>query len=430
MHHIYEVERLRAAYFACKREAAAGVDGQTWHGYGEDLEGNLLELSDRLGRGGYQPHPVKRAYITKTDGDKRPLGVPALEDKIVQRATVEVLNAIYERDFIGFSYGFRPGRGAHNALDAVAVGVQARRVNWILDADIAKFFDTIEHDWLIEFIEHRVGDERVVRLIKKWLHAGVLEEGRVWRSEVGTVQGGSISPLLANIYLHYVLDLWAKRWRRREAKGEMIIVRYADDWVAGFERRGDAERFQREVAQRLADFGLKLHEKKTRLIEFGRFARANRSRRGEGEPPTFDFLGFTHCCGQSRQGRFVVLRLSSAKKLRAKLRVVTDELWRRITRPIEEQGQYLRAVVGGHMRYYGVPRNAARLKTFRYRIIQLWHRTLCRRSQVRAIRWSRLSKLAAHWLPHVRIYHPYPDQRLIVTPEARAVCGSSARTDL
>ena len=430
MHHIYQVERLEAAYMACKRDAAAGVDGQTWLSYGQDLRARLEELSDRLARGGYDPQPVKRAYIDKADGSKRPLGVPALEDKIVQRATVEVLNAIYERDFLGFSYGFRPAKSAHHALDAVVMGVEVRRVNWILDADIAKFFDTIEHDWVMKFVEHRVADARVLRLIKSWLQAGVLEDGRVRRSEVGTVQGGSISPLLANIYLHYVLDLWVQRWRKWQARGDMIIVRYADDWVAGFERRSDAERFWREVRQRLQDFGLKLHEDKTRLIEFGRFARAERSRRGQGKPETFDFLGFTHCCDQTRQGRFIVLRLSSRKKVHAKLLAVQEELRRRMHRPIEEQGQYLRAVVGGHMRYYGVPRNAARLKLFRWRITQLWHRTLCRRTQVRPIRWARVAKIAEHWLPPARIYHPYPNQRLIVGPEARAVCGSSARTDL
>jgi RNA-directed DNA polymerase len=430
MHHIYQVERLEAAYMACKRDAAAGVDGQTWLSYGQDLRARLEELSDRLARGGYDPQPVKRAYIDKADGSKRPLGVPALEDKIVQRATVEVLNAIYERDFLGFSYGFRPAKSAHHALDAVVMGVEVRRVNWILDADIAKFFDTIEHDWVMKFVEHRVADARVLRLIKSWLQAGVLEDGRVRRSEVGTVQGGSISPLLANIYLHYVLDLWVQRWRKWQARGDMIIVRYADDWVAGFERRSDAERFWREVRQRLQDFGLKLHEDKTRLIEFGRFARAERSRRGQGKPETFDFLGFTHCCDQTRQGRFIVLRLSSRKKVHAKLLAVQEELRRRMHRPIEEQGQYLRAVVGGHMRYYGVPRNAARLKLFRWRITQLWHRTLCRRTQVRPIRWARVAKIAEHWLPPARICHPYPNQRLIVGPEARAVCGSSARTDL
>lgn len=430
MHHIYQVERLEAAYMACKRDAAAGVDGQTWASYGQGLQGKLEDLSDRLARGGYRPQPVKRAYIDKTDGSKRPLGVPALEDKIVQRATVEVLSAIYERDFLECSYGFRPGKGAHDALDAVVMGVEVNKVDWILDADIAKFFDTIEHDWLIKFVEHRVADARVVRLIKKWLHAGVLEDGQVLRSEMGTVQGGSISPLLANIYLHYVLDLWARRWKRRQARGDMVIVRYADDWVAGFQRRSDAQRFWREVRERLKSFGLTLHENKTRLIEFGRFARRDRSRRGQGRPETFDFLGFTHCCDETRQGRFVVLRLTSGKRMRAKLQAVREELRRRMHRPIEEQGKYLRAVVGGHMRYYGVPRNAARLKVFRYRITQIWHRTLCRRTQVRPIRWTRVAKLAEHWLPPAHIYHPYPNQRSIVTPEAGAVCGSSARTDL
>lgn len=281
MQHIYAVERLRGAYFALERKAAAGVDGQTWQSYGEDLEARLLDLSARLARGAYRPQPVRRVYIDKADGSKRPLGVPALEDKLVQLATVEVLNAIYEQDFVGFSYGFRPGKSAHNALDAVSVGVERRRVNWILDADISKFYDTIDHDWLIRFIEHRVADTRVVRLIKKWLHAGVLEEGRLTRSEVGTVQGGSISPLLSNIYLHYAFDLWVKQWRARHAEGEVIVVRYADDWVAGFQHLRDAERFQREVTERLAHFGLKLHESKTRLIEFGRFARKNSSRRGQ-----------------------------------------------------------------------------------------------------------------------------------------------------
>jgi RNA-directed DNA polymerase len=420
MHHIYQVERLRVAYMACKRDAAAGVDGQTWASYGQTLEANLLELSDRLGRGGYRPQPVKRAYIDKADGSKRPLGVPALEDKIVQRASVEVLNAIYEADFKGFSYGFRPGKSAHNALDAVAVGVTVRRVNWILDADIAKFFDTIEHDWLVKFIEHRVADSRVVRLIKKWLHAGVLEDGQITRSELGTVQGGSISPLLANIYLHYAFDLWVEQWRGRHATSDVIIVRYADDWVAGFGKRWDAERFRRDVTHRLKSFGLTLHEKKTRLIEFGRFAQGDRRRRGQGKPETFDFLGFTHCCGKTKRGKFAVLRLTSTKKMRAKLLAVHEELRRRMTRPIEEQGQYLRSVVQGHMRYYGVPRNGTRLKAFRYRIAKLWHRTLCRRSQVRPMKWRRMTKLTTYWLPHIQICHPYPSQRLIVTTQGKS----------
>lgn len=418
--HIYAVERLRAAYFAVKRDAAAGVDGQTWHGYGEALEANLLNLSDRLARGGYRPQPVKRAYIDKADGSKRPLGVPALEDKIVQRASVEVLNAIYEQDFLGFSYGFRPGKSAHNALDAVAVGVSARKVNFVLDADISKFFDTIEHDKLIMFIEHRVADARVVRLIKKWLHAGVLEDGRLTHSELGTVQGGSISPLLANIYLHYAFDLWVKQWRGRHARGDMIVVRYADDWVAGFQYREDAERFQRAADERLGRFGLKLHPDKTRLIEFGRFARDNRSRKAQGKPDTFDFLGFTHCCGKTRKGKFMVLRLTSGKRLRAKLLAVKTELRKRMHQPIAEQGRYLRAVVAGHGRYFAVPCNGARVQAFRFQVGRLWHRTLCRRSQAKHMSWKRMHKIVAHWLPTPRICHPYPNQRLIVTTQGRS----------
>jgi group II intron reverse transcriptase/maturase len=420
LHHIYAVERLRAAYLALKRDAAAGVDAQTWQSYGQDLEGNLLELSERLARGGYRPQPVKRVYIDKADGSKRPLGVPALEDKLVQRATVEVLNAIYEQDFLGFSYGFRPGKSAHNALDAVAVGVSVRKVSWILDADIAKFFDTIEHDWLVKFIEHRVADARVVRLIKKWLHAGVLEDGRLTQSEVGTVQGGSISPLLANIYLHYAFDLWVKQWRGRYARGDVIVVRYADDWVAGFQFRDDAERFQRAVAERLGQFGLKLHPEKTRLIEFGRFAHENRRRRGQSKPQTFDFLGFTHCCGKTRTGKFMVLRLTSAKRLRVKLQAVKIELRRRMHRPIQEQGEFLRAVVAGHGRYFGVPDNGARLSVFRFQVARLWHRTLCRRSQTHHLPWRRMHRVIAHWLPVPHICHPYPNQRLIVTTQGRS----------
>jgi RNA-directed DNA polymerase len=420
LHHIYVPERLRAAYHALKRDAAAGVDGQTWQSYGQALEANLLALSDRLARGGYRPQPVRRVYIDKAHGSKRPLGVPALEDKIVQRATVEVLNTVYEQDFVGFSYGFRPRRSAHQALDAVTVGVSTKKVNWILDADISKFFDTIEHDWLIKFIEHRVADARVVRLIKKWLHAGVLEDGRIERNELGTVQGGSISPLLANIYLHYAFDLWVKQWRGRQARGEVIVVRYADDWVAGFQYRDDAERFQRAVAERLEQFGLKLHPEKTRLIEFGRFARDDRRRKGQGKPQTFDFLGFTHCCGKTRQGKFMVLRLTSAKRLRAKLQAVKQELRRRMHRPVAAQGHYLRAVVTGHGRYFGVPCNGARLSAFRLQVARLWHRLLCRRSQRHHLPWRRMTGLITRWLPYLHICHPYPRQRLIVTTQGRS----------
>lgn len=420
LHHIYAVERLERAYFAVKRDAAAGVDGQTWESYGQDLGGNLRDLSDRLARGGYRPQPVKRVYIDKADGSKRPLGVPALEDKIVQRASVEVLNAIYEQDFLGFSYGFRPGRGAHNALDAVAVGVERRTVKWILDADISKFFDTIEHGWLVKFIEHRVADARVVRLVKKWLHAGVLEDGRVTQRELGTVQGGSISPLLANIYLHYAFDLWVNQWRGRHARGDVIVVRYADDWVAGFQFCDDAERFRRAVQERLGQFGLKLHPDKTRLIEFGRFARDNRSRRGWGKPDTFDFLGFTHCCGRTRKGKFMVLRLTSGKRMRAKLLAVKTELRRRMHQPIAEQGRYLRAVVAGHARYFAVPCNGVRVQAFRLQVGRLWHRTLCRRSQAKHLSWKRMHRILVHWLPIPHICHPYPNQRLIVTTQGKS----------
>jgi RNA-directed DNA polymerase len=419
LHHVYATERLEAAYFAVKRDAGAGIDGVTWAQYGQDLQGNLLDLSDRLGRGGYRPQPVKRVYIDKADGTKRPLGVPALEDKIVQRATVEVLNAIYEQDFLGFSYGFRPGRSAHDALDAVSVGIWSQKVNWILDADISKFFDTIEHDWLIKFIEHRVADPRLIRLIKKWLHAGVLEGDRLTQSEVGTVQGGSVSPLLANIYLHYAFDLWVKQWRQRHARGDVIVVRYADDWVAGFESIGDAQAFQKAIAERLKTFGLALHPDKTRLIEFGRYARGNIRRRGQGKPKTFDFLGFTHCCGVTKQGKFKVLRVTSAKRLRGKLQSLKMEMRTRMHRPITEQGRYLKAVVGGHSRYFGVPDNGTRLARFRFEVARIWRRTLSRRSQ-HYVTWTRMYRLIKHWLPTPKICHPYPAQRLIVNTRGRS----------
>jgi RNA-directed DNA polymerase len=295
LHHIYDVKRLRAAYLAIKRNAAAGVDGQTWEHYGETLEANLQDLSQRLKRGAYRARPVRRVYIPKVGkpGELRPLGVPALEDKIVQRATVEVLNAIYEQDFLGFSYGFRPGRSPHQALDALAVGIGTRKVNWVLDADIRRFYDTLDHGWMVRFVEHRVADRRVVRLIQKWLSAGVLEEGQRVQSEVGTVQGGSISPLLSNIYLHYVLDLWIQRWRQKQAHGEVIVVRFADDFVAGFQHRHEAERFLAELRERFAKFGLELHADKTRIVEFGRYAEQNRRNRGDGKPETFNFLGFS-----------------------------------------------------------------------------------------------------------------------------------------
>jgi group II intron reverse transcriptase/maturase len=413
LHHVYNVEMLRVAFFSLKREAAPGVDGQTWRHYGEALEENLQDLSDRLKRGAYRAKPVRRVFIPKADGRQRPLGVTALEDKIVQRATVEVLNAIYETDFLGFSYGFRPGRSQHKALDALYTGLLTRKVNWVLDIDIRGFFDAIEHEWLVKFVEHRIADRRVVRLIQKWLNAGVLEDGQRTRSAVGTVQGGSISPLLANIYLHYVFDLWVQRWRRMQAHGDVIVVRFADDIVIGFQSKSDAERFWAELIERLRKFGLELHPEKTRLLEFGPFAAENRRRRGQGKPETFNFLGFTHICGKKRSnGRFTVVRQTIRKRLQAKLGEVKAELRRRMHEPIPKVGTWLRSIVGGHMRYYGVPMNSPALHVFRFQVGWLWHRALSRRSQKGRVLWDRMRRLIDRYLPPAHICHPYPLRRL------------------
>jgi len=407
--HVYAIERLSSAYYALKREAAPGIDGETWTHYGEPLGDNLQDLSERLKRGAYRAKPVRRAYIEKADGRQRPLGVPALEDKLVQRAVVEVLNAICEQDFLGFSYGFRPPRNPHHSLSALTVASQTQRVSWVLDADIRSGFDTLDHGWLVKFVEHRVADRRLVRLIQKGLRAGVLEDGRRMRREVGTVQGGSIRPLLANIYLHYVFDLWTQRWRKKQAHGQVIIVRYADDFVVGFEHRREAEQFLVELTQRFSQFGLELHPEKTRLIEFGRFAASNRDRRGQGKPETFDFLGFTHSCGKTRKtGSFVVLRRTMRKRMPAKLQEVKEELRRRRHTTIGEQADYLRAVVQGHVRYYGVPRTSPALTAFRWAIGRLWWRSLSRRSQRGRIPWKRMTRILRLALPRVRICHLYP----------------------
>ena len=412
-HHIYDVARLRAAFLAIKKDAAAGVDGETWEDYVENLETNLQDLSHRLRRGAYRARPVRRVYIPKVGkpGELRPLGVPALEDKIVQRATAEVLNAIYEQDFLNFSYGFRPGRSPHQALDALAVGIGTRKVSWVLDADIRKFYDTLDHGWLVKLVEHRVADRRVVRLIQKWLKAGVLEEGKRVESEVGAVQGGSISPLLSNIYLHYTLDLWVRQWRQRRARGEVIFVRFADDFVAGFQHRYEAERFLAELRERFAHFDLQLHADKTRIVEFGRFAEQNRRQRGEGKPVTFNFLGLTHICGRTRKGNFTVLRQTMRQRQQAKLRSLKEELRRRMHTPIGEQGAYLRSVLSGHFRYYGVPMNGPALTSFQEAVGRLWWRTLRRRSQ-KPLPWRRLRRHIQRWFPPVRICHPYPLERL------------------
>jgi len=419
LHHVYDIERLRSAYRALERHAAAGVDGETWQRYGEDLEANLVDLSERLKRGAYRAKPVRRAFIPKADGRMRPLGVPTLEDKIVQRAVVEVLNAIYEADFLGFSYGFRPGRNQHNALDAVVVGIQDRKVNWVLDADLRSFFDTLEHEWLVKFVEHRIADRRVVRLIQKWLSAGVLEDGERMRRAEGTVQGGSISPLLANLYLHYVFDLWVHQWRERQARGDVIVVRFADDFVMGFQHRHEAERFLAELRERFAKFGLELHPDKTRLLEFGRFAAENRRSRGDDKPETFDFLGFTHVCSTTRRGKFAVRRLTAKKKMRAKLTELKAELRRRMHHSVPEQGTYLQSVLRGHFRYYGVPNNVPRMQSFALCVGKLWVRTLKRRSQKHRITQAAKRRLLG-LLPSPHVCHPWPHQRLGVITRGRS----------
>jgi RNA-directed DNA polymerase len=419
-HHIHSIDRLREAYYSLNHDAAPGVDGQTWATYGEQLDTNLRELSDRLKRGAYQASPVERVYIPKADGRQRPLGKPTLEDKIVQRATVEVLNAIYEEEFVGFSYGARPGRNPHHALDAVTVGLEKRSINWVLDADIRGFYDAIDHAWLVKFVEHRIGDQRVVRHIRKWLKAGVLEDGQWRQQEEGTPQGGSASPLLANLYLHYVFDLWAAQWRRRHARGDVIIVRYCDDFSVGFQHRDDAEQFLSALRERFHRFHLELHPEKTRLIEFGRYARERRQRRGQGKPETFDFLGLTHMCGTTKRGKFTVRRCTIAKRLRKKLQEVKQTLRERMHWPIEKLGAWLKSVVIGHYRYYGVPRNMGRLWVFRERILRYWCCTLRRRSQRQRMTWQRMYRLATQWLPEPHSMHPYPAQRLCVTTRGKS----------
>jgi RNA-directed DNA polymerase len=414
LHHI-DVDTLQQAFYALRRKAAPGVDGVTWQDYEADLEPRLQDLQARVHRGAYRPQPSRRTYIPKPDGRQRPLAVAALEDKIVQGACVMVLNAIYEEDFLGFSYGFRPGRGPHDASDALATAISSRKVNFILDADVRDFFGSVSQEWLIRFLEHRVGDTRITRLIRKWLKAGILEDGVVATTDRGTGQGSVISPLLANIYLHYVFDLWAQRWRRREARGDMVIVRYADDLVAGFEREEDARRFLDAMRERFEAFALTLHPDKTRLIEFGRHAADRRAQRGLGRPETFNFLGFTYICGRSRRGRFQLQRKTRRDRMRATLQEIKVELRRRMHQPIREQGSWLRQVVTGHFGYYAVPTNARALSAFRHYATDLWRRTLRRRSQKDGSTWARMTRLADAWLPPPRVLHPWPERRFAVT---------------
>jgi RNA-directed DNA polymerase len=405
---------LEWAFYRLKKDAAPGADGMTWDRYEQGLTARLADLHGRVQSGAYRASPSLRQYIPKSDGRMRPLGVAGLEDKIVQRALVAVLNAIYETKFAGFSYGFRPGRSQHDALDALAVGLHRQKVGWVLDADIRAFYDSINHEWLMRFLEHQIGDRRVLRLIGKWLKAGVLEEGKWTEGAVGTPQGAVISPLLANIYLHYAYDLWVQQWRKTTARGEMIVIRYADDTIVGFQFEADARRFVDDLQARLAGFALTLHPEKTRLIEFGRFAKANRLGRGLGRPDTFDFLGFTHICAETPDGRFMLRRQSMRKRLRAKLLEIKEELRRRLHRPIAEQGRWLRSVVAGYFAYHAVPTNARTLMAFRYHVTQIWLRMLRRRSQRHNMPWNRMNRIIDAWVPRAATTHPWPMQRFDV----------------
>ena len=409
------VDLLRQSYLALNRQAATGIDNVTWQEYGKELEKHLPDLHDRVQSERYQAKPSRRIWILKSDGQQRPIGIAALEDKIVQQALATILGQIYEVDFLGFSYGSRPGRSQHNALDAIYVAITQKKVGWVLDADISKFYDSLDHEWLMKFVGHRVTDPRMLRLLRKFLRAGVSEDGEWSKTVAGTPQGAVISSLLANIFLHYALDLWVKQWRIRHARGEVYIVRYSDDFVMGFQYRSDAVRFQVELKERLAKFSLEMHEGKTKLIEFGRFAIDNRKEHEEGKPETFDFLGFTHICKRKKNGRFTIYRKTIVKRLRDKIKKVRAVLRRKRHRPVSEQGAWLKTVMQGHFNYYGVPRNRKALDTFRKQIQMSWLGALRRRSQkARSLTWERMKKLIKVWLPTARVTHPYPDQRLCV----------------
>ncbi len=407
LHHV-DLDRLWAAYVAIRPKAAPGVDGVTWEAYGQNLRANLEDLLARVHSGAYRASPSRRVFIPKPDGRQRPLGIATLEDKILQRAVVEVLNAIYETDFCGFSYGFRPGRSPHDALDALAAGITTKKVNWVLDADISDFFSKLDHAWLKKFLEHRIADRRVLRLIQKWLNAGVIEDGEWSKTLEGTPQGASASPLLANVYLHYVFDRWVRQWRRRHAQGDMVVTRFADDFVVGFQHLGDAKRFLAELRKRFAKFNLELHPDKTRLIEFGRFAAQDRKERGLGKPETFDFLGFTHICGKTKDGRFWLRRITITKRMRAKLKELKVELRRRRHQSIPEQGCWLASVVRGHLAYYAVPGNIDAVSAFRDQVRRHWRQALRRRSQRSRLTWERFGRIDSKWLPPARIVHPHP----------------------
>ena len=414
LHHITP-ERLKESYGRLKRNAAPGVDGVSWTEYGEKLEQNLTDLHGRIHRGAYQAQPSRRTYIPKSDGKQRPLGIATIEDKIVQGAVVEVLNAIYEEEFFGFCHGFRPNRGPHDALDALATVIEKGKVNWIMDADIKGFFDNVDHGWMQKMIERRIGDRRMVRLIMKWIKAGVMEQGKWEANEQGTPQGAVISPLLANVYLYHVFDQWAHAWRKRRARGEVAIVRYADDFIVGFQYREDAERFHEELGERLAKFALELHPEKTRIIEFGRYAKERRNRRGEGRPETFKFLGFEHICAERKDGRFKLGRKTDSRRMTRKLAALKIELARRRHDPIPKQGLWLRSVIMGHDQYYAVPDNLPALRAFRRALERMWWHSLRRRSQRSRVDSKRQNRLRERWFPAARIQHPRPSVRHAAT---------------
>jgi len=411
LHHI-TVDRLTNSFMNLRRDAAPGIDDVRWKQYRQGLEGRLTDLHNRIHCGSYRAQPCKRSRIAKENGRTRLLGISALEDKIVQHALGEVLNQVYEVDFMGFSYGFRPCRSQHRALDALWVALVEEPVNWVLDMDIKGFFDHIQHDWLLRFIEHRVADKRVHRLIKKWLRAGISEQGQ-WQSlNEGTPQGAVISPLLANIYLHYVFDLWAHKWRRSDALGKVVIVRYADDIIMGFEHKAEAERFSKEVADRLGNFGLQLNPDKTHLIEFGRHAAHNRRKRGGGKPETFDFLGFTHICSFDRGGKYTVQRKTKSKKIKGKLKELKAEIRRRYHQPVPVQGKWIKSAYQGFVNYFAVPGNMPPLKSFHHHLCRIWLKALRRRSQKgRKLTWEKFGTIYPKWLPHPRCKHPWPNQR-------------------
>jgi RNA-directed DNA polymerase len=421
LHHVTQ-ESLREAFFELKRKAAPGVDGVTWEGYAVHLDEHIAELHDRVHRGAYRARPSRRVFIPKADGKQRPLGIASLEDKLVQRAVAEVLNAVYEEDFLGFSYGFRPGRSQHDALDALAAGIGNKKVNYVLDADIRGYFDAIDHEWLLKFIEHRIADGRLLRLVRKWLAAGVIENGKWTETVRGSPQGATISPVLANVFLHYVFDLWAHQWRGRKARGDVIVVRFADDTVVGFQYHADAVQFLEELRDRMRKFRLELHPEKTRLISFGRYAAVRRKEQGlRGAPETFNFLGFTHICARSLDGRrFVLVRHTIRKRLRATLHHVRDELMRRRHLSVPQQGRWLGAVMRGYFAYHAVPTNITSLEIFQKEVQRSWLFALRRRSQRTRMTWVRMQRLSKRWLPSPRILHPWPEQRFIARTQGKS----------